>query len=68
MTTIVIAMIIIMLLTGCTLALVSLGMEGRGRDRHPRLADSAARAALHLNGEADPPRRLVRVLEATLHR
>jgi hypothetical protein len=53
---IVVAMIVILVLAACTVGLVLLGMEGRGKQRAPKLADRMARAARHLNGDAEPPR------------
>ncbi len=38
-------------------ALVVLGMEGRLSSRAPEVHDRLARAAKHLNGEAEVPRR-----------
>lgn len=68
MTSIVIAMFVVLILAVATVAMVVMGMEGRGRDRAPRLADRAARAAQHLNGDAEPPARFLRLIESTLQR
>ncbi len=68
MTSIVIAMFVVIILAAATVAMVVMGMEGRGRDRAPRLADRAARAARHLNGDAEPPPRFLRLIESTLQR
>ena len=38
-------------------AMVVIGMEGHGKDRAPELANRLARAARHLNGDAEPPKR-----------
>ena len=65
MTSIVVAMIVILVLAGCTVGLVLLGMEGRGKERAPKLADRMARAAQHLNGDGEPPTRLVKLIEST---
>ena len=65
MTSIVIAMIVILVVAACTVGLVLLGIEGRGRQRAPKLADRMARAAEHLNGDGEPPARLVRLIEST---
>jgi hypothetical protein len=43
---------------------VLLGMEGRGKQRAPKLADRMARAAQHLNGDGEPPARLVKLIES----
>ncbi|HEY6685346.1 MAG TPA: hypothetical protein VI094_10355 [Propionibacteriaceae bacterium] len=65
MTSIVVAMIVILVLAGCTVGLVLLGIEGRGKERAPKLADRMARAAQHLNGDGEPPTRLVKLIEST---
>ncbi|HKX16065.1 MAG TPA: hypothetical protein VJN19_12785 [Propionibacteriaceae bacterium] len=65
MTAIVIAMIVILVVAACTVGLVLLGIEGRGRQRAPKLAERMARAAEHLNGDGEPPARLVRLIEST---
>jgi hypothetical protein len=64
-TSIVVAMIVILVVAACTVGLVLLGMEGRGKQRAPRLADRAARAAEHLNGEGEPPARFIKLIEST---
>ena len=64
MTAIVIAMIVIFVLAACTVGVVLLGMEGRGKQRAPKLADRMARAAQHLNGDGEPPARLVKLIES----
>ena len=65
MTSIVLAMIVILVLAGCTVGLVLLGIEGRGKERAPKLADRMARAAQHLNGDGEPPTRLVKLIAST---
>jgi hypothetical protein len=45
--------------------LVLLGIEGRGKQRAPKIAARAARAAQHLNGDGEPPSRLVKLIEST---
>jgi len=52
MLAIVVAMFVIVLIAAGTVGLVLVGIEGRGRRRAPKLAQQAARAARHLNGEA----------------
>ena len=64
MTSIVVAMLVILVVAVCTVGLVLLGMEGRGKERAPRLADRAARAAEHLNGEGEPPARFIKLIES----
>lgn len=55
---VVITMLVILTVAGATLALVLVGMEGRGWRQVPQLARLLRRAARHLNGEGRPPRRL----------
>jgi hypothetical protein len=54
----VVTMLVILVVAAATLALVLVGMEGRGWQRAPQLAGLMRRAARHLNGEGQPPRRL----------
>ena len=68
MTSIVVAMIVILVVAACTAGLVLLGMEGRCKQRAPKLADRMARAAQHLNGDGEPPARLVKLIESTRNR
>ncbi len=65
MTSIVVAMIVIFVVVACTVGLVLLGMEGRGKQRAPKLADRMARAAQHLNGDGEPPARLIKLIESS---
>ena len=60
MTAIIVAMFVILLIAAGTVGLVLVGMEGRGKQRAPKLAHQMARAAQHLNGDAEPPSRLSR--------
>ena len=53
MTSIVVAMLVILVVAACTVGLVLLG-----------LADRAARAAEHLNGEGEPPARFIKLIES----
>ena len=68
MTSIVVAMIVILVVVAATVGLVLLGLEGRGKQRAPKLAHRMARAAQHLNGDAEPPARLVKMIESTRSR
>lgn len=68
MTSIVVAMIVILVVVAATVGLVLLGIEGRGKERAPKLAHRMARAAQHLNGDAEPPARLVKMIESTRSR
>jgi hypothetical protein len=56
MTSIVVAMFVILGVAAATAGVVVVGMEGRGKLRAPKLADKMARAAQHLNGDGRPPR------------
>lgn len=67
-TSIVVAMFVILVVAACTVGLVLLGIEGRGKERAPKLAHRMARAAQHLNGDAEPPDRLVKLIESTRSR
>ena len=68
MTSIVVAMIVILVVVAAIVGLVLLGIEGRGKQRAPKLAHRMARAAQHLNGDAEPPARLVKMIESTRSR
>ena len=61
MTAIVVAMFVILAVAAGTAGLVVVGMQGRGKDRAPRLADRMARAAQHLNGDGQPPHAFTRL-------
>jgi hypothetical protein len=58
-------MVVILVVVACIVGVVLLGMEGRGKQRAPRLADRMARAAEHLNGDGEPPARLIKLIEST---
>ena len=62
MTAIAVAMIIILAVVAGTAGMVVVGMEGRFKERAPRLADRMARAAQHLNGDGEPPEAFQRIL------
>jgi len=62
MPAIVLAMIVILGIVAGTAGVVVVGMEGRFRDRLPKMADRMARAAQHLNGDGEPPERFRRLL------
>ena len=65
MASIVVAMIVILVVVASIIGVVLLGIEGRGKQRAPRLADRMARAAEHLNGDGEPPARLIKLIEST---
>lgn len=54
---VVVTMLVILAIAGATVALVLVGMEGRGWRWAPQLARLLRRTARHLNGEGRPPRR-----------
>ena len=62
MPAIVVFMVLILALVAGTAALVVIGMEGRYKERAPKLADRMARAARHLNGDGQPPKAWERLL------
>lgn len=61
-------MIVILALAATVIGLVLMGMEGRYRNRAPKLAFQLTRAARHLNGDGQPPKHLVKRLQSTLSR
>ena len=65
MTSIVVAMVVILVVVACIVGVVLLGMEGRGKQRAPRLADRMAPAGQHLNGDGEPPARLIKLIESS---
>jgi len=66
MTAIVFAMIIILGVAAGIVGMVAIGLQGRGRERAPRLAEKMTVAAEHLNGDTEPPERFVRLVESRL--
>jgi hypothetical protein len=66
MVVIVLSMIVILAVAAGIVGLVALGMQGRGRDRAPELANKMARAAEHLNGDGEPPEKFQRFIESGL--
>ena len=66
MTIIVLAMVFILLVAVATMTMVAMGMQGRGRERAPKLARQLARAARHLNGDGQPPKQFVKLVERPL--
>lgn len=55
----ILAMVIILALAIAIVAIVAIGMQGAGKERVPELANVFAETARHLNGDAEPPQRLV---------
>lgn len=64
MTAVYLSMFVILLLALAACAVVAVGIQGIGRDRAPQLADRFARAARHMNGDAEPPKALVDLIPA----
>lgn len=62
----VVAMIIILGLAAVIVGMVVLGIEGRGKEHAPKLADRMARAARHLNGDGEPPKQITRQVHRLL--
>lgn len=60
MASIVVAMLVILAVVAGTAGVVVVGIEGRFKDRAPRVADRMARAAQHLNGDGTPPAAFLR--------
>jgi uncharacterized membrane protein YagU involved in acid resistance len=67
-TIVVITMFTVLVIAGVVAGLVVVGMEGRWADRAPKVGDHVARAARHLNGEENPPKKFVRIVESSLTR
>ena len=55
-------MVIILGVAVGIMGMVAIGLHGRGRDHASWLANTMSRAAEHLNGEGQPPARLVKHL------
>ncbi len=56
-------MLLILVVAVLVIALVVMGMEGTGRQQHPEIANAMQTTARHLNGEAEPPRGLVALID-----
>ena len=63
MTSVVIAMFVILILGVVTVGLVAVGLKGRWAHHVPRLASPVTQAARHLSGEAPAPDGFVRLVE-----
>ncbi len=68
MTSIFVAMITVLVIALGIVALVLVGIEGRGKRHAPKLAQRVRRAAQHLNGDGQPPARFVKMIESALTR
>ena len=56
-------MVVILAVAIGIVAIVAMGMQGAGRDKVPELDNVMAETARHLNGDAEPPGRLVEFFE-----
>ena len=57
----VLALSLVLVVAVAVFGVVAVGLEGRGRTRAPKTADRLARAARHLNGDAEPPQRFAKL-------
>ncbi|GAB3702911.1 hypothetical protein [Mariniluteicoccus flavus] len=55
MGSIIFAMLLVVVVGTFVIAAVAMGMRGKGKHQHPRMADSFARAAMALNGDGETP-------------
>ena len=67
MVAITVALLFCLSLAGGVVAMVVMGVEGRGRERAPQIAETLGKTARHLNGEAEPPPGLLRLLHRSTH-
>ena len=66
MTSIVVAMIVILVVVACTVGLVLLGIEGRGKQRAPQAGRTEWPVPHSISmAMAEPPARLVKLIEST---
>lgn len=66
MLSVVATMSLVLMIVIALLAVVGMGIGGIGRDMDCELADRLEQIACHLNGDAQPPQRLVRLVEQSL--
>lgn len=59
---VVVAMLVILSVVAGTAGVVVVGLEGRFKERVPKVADRMARAGRHLNGDGTPPEAFRRLL------
>lgn len=57
------ALLVVMVFALVIIAVVVMGMEGTGKDKHPEIAHAMARTARHLNGEGEPPKALLALFD-----
>ena len=60
MTPVLITMSVILVIAFAIVGLVTVGAQGLGRRRAPKIAQTMARTVAHLNGNGQPPRVLSR--------
>lgn len=58
----VLTMALVLIACAGVAAVVAVGMAGRGKHAAPRLAHLLERTARHMNGDAEPPASLVKLL------
>ena len=59
----ILALLVVLVLAVIIIAVVVMGMEGTGKERHPEIAHAMARTARHLNGEGEPPKALMNLID-----
>jgi hypothetical protein len=59
----ILTLLVVLVLAVVIIAVVVMGMEGTGKERHPEIANAMARTARHLNGEGEPPKALVNLID-----
>lgn len=55
MASIILSMLLVVVVGTFVIGAVAMGMQGKGKQQHPKVADTFARAAMALNGESDTP-------------
>lgn len=63
MPAVVITMLVVLVAAFGIIVIVWMGMRGLGRDSHPELASAMERTARHLNGDAEPPKPLMAIVD-----
>lgn len=56
----VLALSVVLIIALGVFGFVAVGLQGRGRTHAPKVADRLARAARHLNGDAELPDRIAK--------
>ena len=60
-----VTMFLLVVLAVAVAGVVAVGMKGKLADADPRLRHGLAQVARHLNGDAEPPKQFVQVVERT---